>query len=235
MPDSLIASGEIALRLFSISLLGVTITFLAMYYYSTIQRRTAANILSWTEGIIVVVPAAWILSKTFGLNGIWFAFILAEVAGFAVIFIYTKIVCKNSGGKLNDIFLIEKTAPNILYDISLRADEDNAVKLYSEAVDVLKSNNVAENIYLKVGVALEEMIVHMAKINAGKIVDADVRIKSEREKIIIAFRDNGKPFNPTEYQSNEDFNFDNIAMLKALSKNISYNRVLALNQTIIEI
>ena len=235
VPESLIASGEIALRLFSISLIGVTITFLAMYYYSTIQRRTAANILSWTEGIIVVVPAAWLLSKTFGLNGIWFAFILAELAGFAMIFIYTRTVCKNSGGKLNDIFLLESNNPNLLYDVSFKADDDNAVKLYSEAVAVMKNDNIAENIYLKVGVALEEMTVQMAKINAGKIIDADVRIKSEGGEIIITFRDNGKPFNPTEYQPDDDFNFDNIAMLKALSKKISYNRVLSLNQTIIEI
>ena len=115
------------------------------------------------------------------------------------------------------------------------SDDDNAVKLYSEAVAVLKNDNIAENISLKVGVALEEMTVQMAKVNAGKIIDVDVRIKSELDKIIIAFRDNGKPFNPMEYQSHEDFNFDNIAMLKALSKNISYNRVLSLNQTIIEI
>ena len=92
LPAALIEPGEVALRLFSVSLLGVTITFLAMYYYSTIQRRVAANILSWMEGIIVVIPAAWLLSKIFGLNGIWFAFILAEVAGFAMIFAYTKIV-----------------------------------------------------------------------------------------------------------------------------------------------
>ena len=235
VPPSLIASGEVALRLFSISLIGVTVTFLAMYYYSTIQRRIAANILSWTEGIVVVVPAAWILSKNFGLNGIWIAFILAELAGFAMIFIYTKTVCKNSGGKLNDVFLIEKNAPDVLYDVSFKVDEDNAVKLYSEAVDVLKNNHIAEDVYLKVGVALEEMTVHMTKINAGKIVDADVRIKSESDKIIIAFRDNGKPFNPTEHHPNEDFNFDNIAMLKAMSKNINYNRVLSLNQTVIEI
>ena len=235
VPEGLIASGEIALRLFSISLIGVTITFLAMYYYSTIQRRIAANILSWTEGIIVVVPAAWLLSKTFGLNGIWLAFILAEIAGFAMIFIYTRIVCKNSGGKLNDIFLLESNNPNLLYDVSFKADDDNAVKLYSEAVAVMKNDNIAENIYLKVGVALEEMTVQMEKINAGKIIDADVRIKSEGGEIIIAFRDNGKPFNPMEYQSDDDFNFDNIAMLKALSKKINYNRVLSLNQTIIEI
>ena len=94
LPESLIESGEIALRLFSISLIGVTLTFLIMYYYSTIQRRIVANILSWTEGIIVVVPAAWILSKTFGLNGIWFAFILAELAGFLMVWLYSKYVQK---------------------------------------------------------------------------------------------------------------------------------------------
>lgn len=235
VPAAQIEPGEVALRLFSISLLGVTITFLAMYYYSTIQRRAAANILSWTEGIIVVVPAAWLLSKTFGLNGIWFAFILAEVAGFAMIFVYTKIVCKNSGGKLDDIFLIEKTEPNILYDMSFKADADNAVKVYSEAGDALENNGVAKDVCLKVAVALEEMTVHLAKINAGKAVDADVRIKSAADKIVIAFRDNGKPFNPTEYYPHEAADFDNVAMLKALSTNISYNRVLSLNQTIIEI
>ena len=148
--------------------------------------------------VSVCADAAWLLSKTFGLNGIWFAFILAELAGFAMIFIYTRIVCKNSGGKLNDIFLLESNNPNLLYDVSFKADDDNAVKLYSEAVAVMKNDNIAENIYLKVGVALEEMTVQMAKINAGKIIDADVRIKSEGGEIIIAFRDNGKPFNPTK-------------------------------------
>ena len=237
VPDALIESGEIALRLFSISLIGVTMTFLAMYYYSTIQRRTVANILSWTEGIIVVVPAAWILSKTFGLNGIWLAFILAELAGFFVVWIYTKHICKNSGGKLNDIFLIEKTGPDILYDVSFKADEDNAVKLYSEAVSVLKSNSIAENVYLKVGVALEEVTLNIEKLNAGKKIDADLRIKRGDDKIIIAFRDNGKSFNPLEYSVVEEENLhtDGIMLLKNLASDIKYNRVLSLNQTIVEI
>lgn len=237
VPAALIESGEIALRLFSISLIGVTITFLVMYYYSTIQRRMVANILSWTEGIIVVVPAAWLLSKTFGLNGIWFAFILAEIAGFAMIFIYTKIVCKNSGDKLDDIFLIEKTGPDILYDVSFKADEDNAVKIYSEAANVLKNHNVAENIYLKVGVALEEMTLNIEKLNAGKKIDVDLRIKRGEDKIIIAFRDNGKNFNPLEYSVAEEENLhtDGIMLLKNLASDIKYNRVLSLNQTLVEI
>ena len=234
LPENLFDAGATALRLFVISLLGVTVTFLIMYYYTTIQRRLAANILSWTEGILIVVPAAWILSKNFGLNGVWLAFILAEIVGFIVIYIYAKIVCKNSGGKLNDVFLIENNSQNLLYDVSFQADIENSVKISAEVMDVLKNEKIAENTALKVGVALEEMAVNISKINP-KIIDVDIRIKSEDEKIIVAVRDNGIAFNPLEYQPKENFEFGNIEMLKALSKNIKYNRVLSLNQTIIEI
>lgn len=237
LPSSLIESGEIALRLFSISLIGVTLTFLIMYYYSTIQRRIVANILSWTEGIIVVVPAAWILSKTFGLNGIWFAFILAELAGFLMVWLYTKHVQKNSGGKLNDIFLIEQTEPEQLIDISFQADADNAAKISHDVKAVLEEKNFDKTVALKVGVALEEMTLNIEKLNADEKIDVDLRIKRGGDKIIIALRDNGKSFNPLEYSVEEEENLhtDGIMLLKNLASEIKYNRVLSLNQTFIEI
>lgn len=237
LPENLFAEGSIALRLFSVSLIGVTMTFLIMYYYSTIQRRFAANILSWTEGILVVVPAAWILAKTFGLNGIWVAFILAELAGFFIVWIYSRYVCKNSGGKLNDIFLIEQTDPEIIVDVSLQANADNAAKISSDAKKFLEQKKFDKTIALKVGVALEEMTLNIEKLNAGKKIDVDLRIKRGNDKIIIALRDNGKNFNPLEYSVPEEKNLhtDGIMLLKNLAKEIKYNRVLSLNQTIIEI
>lgn len=237
VPAELISAGETALRLFSISLIGVTITFLAMYYYTTIQRRTAANILSWTEGIIVVVPGAWILSKIFGLNGIWFAFILAELAGFFVVWLYTKHVCKNSNGKLNDIFLIEQEDPELIVDVSLQADDDNAAKISHEIKTVLEQKNFDKTVALKVVVALEEMTLNIEKLNASKKINIDLRLKHSADKIIIALRDNGKIFNPLEYSVEEENNLhtDGIMLLKSLAKEIKYNRVLSLNQTFIEI
>ena len=237
LPSSLTDAGSTALRLFSVSLIGVTLTFLIMYYYSTIQRRIAANILSWTEGIIVVVPAAWILSKIFGLNGIWVAFILAEVAGFFVVWIYTKYVCKNSGGKFNDVFLIEQNEPELITDVSLTADADNAAKISSNAKHILEQKNFDKTVALKVGVALEEMTLNIEKLNANKKVDVDLRIKRGDDKIIIALRDNGKSFNPLEYSVVEEENLhtDGIMLLKNLAKEIKYNRVLSFNQTVIEI
>lgn len=119
---SLYEAGETALRLFSISLLGVTLTFLLMYYYSTIQQRTIANILSLTEGILVVLPAAWFLSKIFGLTGIWLAFILAEVVGFPAVWLCSRRICSKSGGKLEEIYLLGSTGAELLYDVSLKAN-----------------------------------------------------------------------------------------------------------------
>lgn len=237
IPENLFAEGSMALRLFSISLLGVTLTFLIMYYYSTIKRRTAANILSITEGILVVVPAAWILSKIFGLNGVWLAFILAELAGFFVVWIYTKYVCKNSGGKLNDVFLIEENDPEIIMDVTLNANADNAAKISHDAKNFLEQKNFDKTVALKVGVALEEMTLNIEKLNVEKKIDIDLRIKRGDDKIIIALRDNGKSFNPVEYSVAEEENLhtDGIMLLKNLAKKIKYNRVLSLNQTVIEI
>ena len=61
MPASLYADGAEAIRLFSVSILGVTFTFLLMYYYMTIGQKTAANLLSWVEGILVerLPPGCW--------------------------------------------------------------------------------------------------------------------------------------------------------------------------------
>lgn len=236
LPTELIETGKIALRLFSISLIGVTLTFLTMYYYSTVQQRTAANILSWTEGIIVVVPAAWILSKQFGLNGVWFAFILAEIVGFVVVLLYSRYVCKNSAGKLNDIFLIEQKEPETLIDVSFQADADNAAKISSEVESTLKQKHFDDTVALKVGVALEEMTLNIEKLNHNKKTKVDLRIKHSDKKIIIALRDNGKAFNPVEYsvEEKENLHTDGIMLLKTLARDIKYNRVLSLNQTCIE-
>ena len=238
VPQEIFDAGEIALRLFSISLIGVTLTFLMMYYYTTIQRRFAANILSWTEGILVVIPAAWFLSKNFGLNGIWLAFILAEVVGFIVIYIYTKIVCKNSGGKLNDIFLIENREPAQVMEFSFKADSDTAAKISGDIKSALEQKNFDKTLALKVGVAIEEMTLNIEKLNENKKIDVDLRIKrGEDNKIIIALRDNGKSFNPLEYSVVEEENFhtDGIMLLKQFASEIKYGRVLSLNQTFVEL
>ena len=248
LPPELMAEGSTAIRLFSVSLIGVTATFLMVYYYTTVQQRTAGNILSLVEGFFAVVPAAWVFSKALGLTGVWLAFISAEIIGFLCLAVYVRFACKRSGGKFSDFYLIEKSGKNLFYDVSIKATSADAARLSQEAVGVLKENGVEEIRAARAGLALEEMTANLASYPGNKEpADVDVRIgvvgasspdvESGDGRIILALRDNGQPFNPIEYSPEEtaDYRTDGIVLLKAMAKDIHYNRVLSLNQTIIEL
>ena len=91
---------------------------------------------------------------------------------------------------------------------------------------------------MKAGLALEEMTANLASYPDNKrAADIDIRISNADGKIILAIRDNGRAFNPVEYSPSEESEYrtDGIMLLKAIAKNIQYNRVLSLNQTIIEL
>ena len=238
LSDELASSGAAAVRLFSVSLAGVAMTFIMIYYYTAVNQSTAGNILSLTEGFFAVIPAAWVFSRLFGQTGVWIALVFAEAAGFAVIWIYVKYKCSHSDGKLSDFYLIEKNGSELLYDVSLSAAEKDAAKLSQESISVLESRGMDHSTAMKVGVALEEITSNMALINA-KPVDFDVRILDSGRDILLALRDNGIEFNPIEYQPSAkeeaDYRSDRIMVLRALSGDIQYDRVLSLNQTLITI
>ena len=230
MPVSALESGSKALILFSPSLIGVAFSFIIINYYTVIKQRKAATLVSVVEGFLIILPAAFILSKIFGVNGVWLSFGVTEIISAVILIIYVKKFC----GK--DIFLIEDKNPNFLYDISIKANLENAVKVSAESIEVLEKNLIARKSAVKVGVALEEMILNIEKLAAGKNVDVDIRIGLTQENfLMIILRDNGKIFNPATYHVEENFSTDRIIILKSLAKKIEYNRILGLNQTVIEI
>ena len=126
----------------------------------------------------------------------------------------------------------------MIYDVSIKATEDDAAKLSIEVLKVLKDNGIDELTASRAALALEEMTANLANYpNNKQAADIDLRISSADGKIILALRDNGRPFNPVEYSPDEqtDYRTDGIMLLKAMAKNIQYSRVLSLNQTIIEL
>ena len=150
----------------------------------------------------------------------------------------SELSVRGSNGKISDVYLIERNGSELLYDVLIKATKEDAVKLSAEAINVLKANSISENIAAKVGVALEEMTVNLVKHNSGKYtVNLDIRIINSGSNIIIALSDDGKAFNLLEYapEESKDYQFDEVMVLKAIAKDIQYNRVLSLNQTIIEI
>lgn len=218
-----------ALRIYAISLVGVSVSFLMMYYYMTIEKDKLANIISIINGLVIIIPCAYVLSKIMGITGVWISFPVAELLTVLYIFIAAK-------GKFSNVYQISDEEPSIL-DISLLGKEHMGSETSKQVMDFLKEHGMENKLSNRIGIAIEEMVDNIYKYSGEKKVHIDLRLVVNKVDVVLSFCDNGLEFDPTTYQSEdkEEFAIDNIMMLKAVSKKMEYQRVIGLNKTTVYI
>ncbi|MBI5681384.1 MAG: ATP-binding protein [Methanobacterium sp.] len=230
-----IAVGINAIRIFSLSIIGTGITFLMMFYTQAILRKKLSFIISLTEGLLIPVISAYILSGVMGADGIWISFLIAEIVTIIMIYFVTKTIAKRSHGKLSGFFLLgnHEDAPTL--DVTIENSIDDAVGLSEKLINFAKENGVDEKIALRIGLTIEEMAVNTIKYNHNEIECIDIISKIGEDEITISFKDSGVEFNPSTYLAEEKDSFENIDVLQKMADNISYARLIGLNSTVITI
>ena len=65
----------------------------------------------------------------------------------------------------------------------------------------------------------------------------DVNLKKLDETLILRIRDDGMPFDPTKYETDNDKNYttSGIKLVSGITNKMQYMRILNLNNTILEI
>lgn len=214
-----------ALRIYATSLIGVSVSFIMIYYYMTIEKQRLANIISVVNGLLIIVPCAYVLSRVAGINGVWFAFPITELITIFIIWLMAK-------GRIGNFYQIKEEEPSIL-DISFSAEDEIGAKASEQVMDFLQKYGINGKTANKIGVAIEEMTENIYQYSGQKQVHIDLRLKADAESLMLSFCDDGPEFDPTIYQpeEKEEFAIDNIMMLKAVSKRIEYQRVIGLNKT----
>ena len=73
------------------------------------------------------------------------------------------------------------------------------------------------------------------KKQSVNFIDINVRIAGD--EVVVGFRDDGVPFDPTVYTPEEEqgIKLGGIALVKALAESVQYSRLIGLNSTIIRI
>lgn len=232
--------GSQAIRIFALSLIGTGFSFLMLYYFQTIQRSILATVITIVQGVLVVVPVAFILSAFWGAIGIWIAFLLAEICTFIMIFGVTKVIAKNSEGRFEGLFLLTRSdEEDCILDVTIENRKSEAVGLSEKVIQFCLSHKIDAKTARHVGLAVEEMAVntieHGYMRNDKNYIDIIIRVKEE--EVIISLRDGGIPFNPTLYKEEEEktYSLSGILLVKALAKSVNYARLIGLNSTIISL
>jgi Na+-driven multidrug efflux pump/anti-sigma regulatory factor (Ser/Thr protein kinase) len=227
--------GEYALRIFSLSFVGTAITFLMLFYTQAIQKKFVSFLISISQGLIILIPSAYILSNLIGGFGIWISFSIAEIGTIIIIYITTVIISKKSNGNYSGILMLPKNKNSYRLDVTIEDSINDAVGLSEQLIDFVEENGIDKKIAVHVGIAVEEMVVNTIKYNSENIDFIDVLSEIDEHEIRISFKDSGIEYDPTKQGENEGNKFDNIYVLKKIADKISYARLIGLNSTIITI
>lgn len=235
-----LALGVPAVRIYALSFLGVSFTFMMLAYYQTIERSGLATAVSLVEGLVLIVPLAWILSRFWGLNGIWIAFVLTELGTFAFIWLCVRREEVKSQGRVKGLLLLPAgQSSGRALDLTIRNTLDEAVALSEEVRLFCLNQGLSPSMSNKVAVAVEELAVNVAKHGhdrKGKhYIDLGLRLTDE--SINISFRDDGRPFNPLLHMvdNGKTPTCKGLEVLQRLAVKLHYNYTLNFNATLIVI
>lgn len=221
-----------AIRLFSLSFVGLVVCFIMTYYAESIKRDSYSFLISIIEGFIVPVGFAILLIPFMKSEGIWIAFIIAEIVTVLFMFAYSKYIERKSNGEYYGFFLLKKQDEENVIDLSINGNINEITDLASKVHEYLKSRKISDLNSIRVSLAIEEMLVNIVNTNQN-VGSMDVMIKIQKEHILIGIKDQGIEFNPTIKRDGDKF--DNIEFLNNIADKIDYARVLGLNSTVITI
>ena len=100
--EEMLQIGVVALRIISGSFLVAGFTIVSVSAFQALGHGLASLLTSFTRQIIVLLPMAYMLSKTGNLDAIWWSFPIAELVAAIMCAVYIMILKKNVIDKLDE-------------------------------------------------------------------------------------------------------------------------------------
>ncbi len=231
----LLSSAQTALRIFFLSLPGYVFNRFFISYYSTTEHSGYANLITILGYCGAVIPAVYICSliarATGGdmLNYMMWGLVAGQFITAAVTLLTVKLRHRDEG-----ILLLPRRQEEVL-DISVAPDLAETSLIPREIIAFCKGK-IGEARAYQMAVAAEEMAVNTIRYGGRSLNSIDVMMSISDDELLLRQRDNGIPFDPTDYTfDGEQFEYSGIEAIRALTDKITYVRILDLNNTTLEI
>ena len=99
--ETMLAIGDPALRIISFSFLLAGFCIIAGSVFQAIGNPIYSLIVSVCRQLVVLLPVAWLLSRTGQLELVWWAFPIAEVMSFTLSVIFLRRTVKSANEVMN--------------------------------------------------------------------------------------------------------------------------------------
>ena len=83
-----------AIRISMLMLLGDAVVYIFIYFYMCIGRKLLSAVFSVLNGIVFILPFGLILSRAFGIDGVWWALCAAQYAALLTLLLTALVIKK---------------------------------------------------------------------------------------------------------------------------------------------
>ena len=228
-----------ALRIYIWSIPFFALNNLLQKYYLGINAMKMTYLTSALDNLVFICLFAVILGYFFGADGVWFSFILAEIATTAALFC---IIARQKGSFprcIDDLLCLPKNFAASFVEKVYNISADSMQKILEiseEAMQLLLYYKAPPKEAMVVALTIEEVGKNI--IQWGMSDNINIRIVKD-DVWILRIRDNGKHFNPKEWlkihQQDDPLKNIGIRMICRLASNLRYSRILDFNYLIIRL
>ena len=224
-------------RLFVLSLVPCALNTSFKNYYQGIDKVKLTMFISFMQNFLLTALSAFVLSRFWGLNGVWLGFLFGETATLimisAVVFIrYGKVsVSAEAYSMLPEKFGV---SDDRCFEVVTSAPAD-VVVIAQKASDFCLSKGLTNRVSSLISLCIEEMANNIVShgFKDGKEHTIDVRVMILENAVSLRIRDNCKKFDPvkyTELHSEEDpAAHIGVRMVMKMVRSANYVNSLGLN------
>ena len=225
-----------ALRIFLLALPGYVFNRFFIAYYQTTEQTRYSNMITILEYCAALLPAVFVAVSIAAATGgnTLNAAMFGLAAGEWITALLTVLVIKLAGRGEGLLRLPEATGEDVL-DLSVTADVSQASIIPREIIAFCRSK-IEPTRANQIAVAAEEMAVNAITYGGKNLSSIDVMLCITDERILLRLRDDGIPFDPTDYSfDGNDYAYSGINTVRKLTDRITYLRMLDFNNTTLEI
>ena len=213
--------------------------FVVSYVFNSIYEATGRVSLALLVAVIpdsilypLFIP---VLSRIFGITGIWMAMGYSFIPFFIVFYLVFVVINRKFPVPLERLLVLKKQERSTELDVSIPTDAENISFVSEEIQNFYLKHGAPTRVAYLCALCMEEIaadyLAHRAESGtSGKKSYMDIKAFHDSDKIEIVLRNYDEPYNPLVFEADEEnFSKIGVTMVQNISKEINYSYAFHLN------
>lgn len=233
----------LGLRLFALSLLPSSINTGLKHFFQGTSHIRLTEFISVLQNFACIAFFSFVLSCVAGTTGVWLGYLCGECLVLLIIYIMVWHHNKSGAFTLENFTLLPKDfgVPDDHYLRATLETMDDVVDFSAKVSSFCKKHNANSRCCYFTSLCIEEIsknvLSHGYKNKKNHPVDVSLFFK--QPELVLRMRDEGKPFDPVEYNrmanSDDPISHLGIRMVFGVAKQVTYTNSMSQNSVTITI